>query len=316
MNNDNIYVHTPCKATIISSNYNSGDSSAYIMEYFSKNLFYYDQFIKNLIIVSTCTSQRNEIPIDTKKYSNVGFNVKYFYAFGQNNILLMYKKSVNNNPITSIFLNLNKAFIDKIINVNTISDSYAQFHFFPNIDNPEILYISDNIIISLDVHKYLSEMLAHDIINKKKNGISSIEIKDYIFNVTIRCDNVIILGNRYKNNMDKLKSNMLKSHYRSVFYLEKSDLTKLKTVKREIIDFYSKYNISEEMINMDVILYHYYYGNEWMEIIISVSDVFNGEYRYQRLTMSHKTIPLDDLIDIMETMKNNKLHELIDNKYQ
>lgn len=309
---DEIYMHTPCKATMIINKLNhqwtkyKDINYLYMLEHFSKKIQCYEQFFKDLVFNGISKEGINND-------NTIAFN-----AIGNNEILIVYsKRNINNtNPQQGIFYNLNKKLIKHIYRkMPPFSDSFVKYYFAPS--DQSTIYVSDNIIICIDILYSFMTNFIKNIKNKESDILKKEDMMDYTYKVIVRCDNHKLLLKKFnKGDYGYVKSALNKSNYRNILFLTKSELNKLKIIREEIFKFFEKYEISSEKISIDIPIFNYSYGNDWIHMYVKIIDIYNSDYDYERLTYFHKVITLDDLINTIEYMRFDKVHKVLDDKYQ
>ena len=267
------------------------------------------------------------VDLDQQNKDSITFN-----AIGVNNILVIASKNTteNINPENTTWCSINKQFIIKFDELS-YTDNYLNLMFDhqsetnPTIASDKYLIQSTNdyVLRPNIMLFYINREIINKIIDYKEKKINNIpEIYDLVYQLIIRPDypdnyrQLRKLWLRYKktknNNLKReLHERLRRQKYSNIFNLDKDDLNKLKSIYRGIVIFFSSFGIKEREIIINVSMFNL--KNRWIDINIEFRRIYEGDYKYIRLTQKHKTISLLEVIDELE--KYGNLLGL-ENKYQ
>jgi hypothetical protein len=281
----------------------------YTQEYLINNKFFFKKMLEEMIFTNIH---------DNKNNISVIFNAHNF-----NNLLVTYN-TINisdDKKSQSKYITLTKYITERIHklllfknNNFDLTNCYPIYFIDRYIGkSSDVIYNSSNLIISINTkYKYVTQ---ENIEKLKKN--ENIDINNYIFNVIIKPDNYdefIILYNNKQ--YEKIRELLWKSDYKSAFTLTRKNLEKIQNVYNEIKNYFIlNYGVLEENIVIDIPLFQYIFIN--FTIIVKIIDIYNIGYEHNRLTYTHGTISLNELINLLSSLpENGELYKILDNKYQ
>jgi hypothetical protein len=271
----------------------------YYIEYFSKNIEYFGNFIKNIEILNL-----------SNEYKNKSKRVSTFNVIGRNNIIIYYKK---NNKSDYEFARgksickLTKDIVNKIYEKIEISETLLYNLFkFPK----EYTYFNDDYgIMYPDFGKFYTD---NNILHTLEFPLKKENIK-YIYDMTyvvyIKPENYNDIFKLYENgDIINVSVKLKQSSYRHIFYLGKKDLTIFESIYKNIMDVFNiKLGIPLNNIIIKIPLYELRYGIPWIRIFISFRKIEEGYYNINRLMYENNYISLEELIDILNVCENEQL---------
>lgn len=292
-----------------------GIQEFYFMEYHSDDTNTINHFFKNITLLNISNEfniQKSNRVISVN-VTGEGYWSVYFKRYDKKDVSNDY--SVNKYRL----FKLNVQLLDKIL---TNDYSYLLYYYkyfktsyrFINNDRcimiPDFgkLYVNNNIskTIKLISKKYNS----HDFsFNKSQiNHIRNIKYKVYIK------DNNININ----SNDDHIINIMKTSKYRHVFYLNYNDVILMTNIKKDIIDFFEKFGIYGEDLDIRIVLSELRYKTSWITFDLKLRNVKNYYYQVHNEIYDRNSITLDELISMLNSLKksNYKLYELLNNKFE
>lgn len=88
-------------------------------------------------------------------------------------------------------------------------------------------------------------------------------------------------------------------NFTSIYHLQPNDVQKLIDVRDEIINFFTSHDVPPQNIIINVI--DMFSNNCWVSIKVNLRKILYGEVYYSRLITYHRTISIDNAIEILKT---------------
>ena len=252
-----IIVHTPCKVSYITNNY-----LLYFLEFFPRNKSIMQDFLKSLKF--------------ERKMDNT------FITSGSNNLLYVFKKNDSSDLISenTLWCNLNKKFIDKLLIETPIDERYNDFFLSTMFDENtsekiiarenglywenEYMIMMPNIILFYINNRILTEIKNFKIKKSKNLFIPKIiennvrdDFKDIVFSVFIKPPNYSELKDLYDSNqIHNLKEKLSSNKFVSSFHLDSTDVALLENIRNSILKFYEIIDRRSSNIKIEVQIHY------------------------------------------------------------
>lgn len=295
---------------------NHGIKGIYIKEQFIKSVKFFKKFLGELEIVGKIYNWRNV---------NIGYSSDIYTAKGKNNIKMIYEYDDGDRDYTFYTYSackITRYLVDKVFNYRTIHkkdrvdyskifpDTFLEFYFETCIKNSWIN--DDNIIL---YPNYKNTYFNKQYIDDTKNSTKDITLSDIYFEGLIKCDNYNELMMKYEDgDYDVIREELIKCEYRSVMYLTKDNIKKMKNVYNSIINFFGeKYGVLEDNILIDLPIFNIL-NKRWLWIYINVSirDIYKGNYSIRTKAQSIGVIKMYELIKYMKKSSEHEIYHVLD----